>query len=128
MGQDSGLEVLQFPGGFDSQFVGQHPPGPPVSLQRLTLATCSIQTQDELPTETLMQRMPSREVLKFADKLGMPSQRQIGPNAHGECIEPLLLQSWDFSLREGFLGELGQRCSAPQRQRLTQSNGGSIRR
>jgi hypothetical protein len=64
--------------------------------------------------------MLGRKRLKFADKIGATADCQIGLDPLLEGHKMQLLQAGNRSLREWFIGEVGQRRPAPERERLTQ--------
>ena len=64
--------------------------------------------------------MLADQQLQLADELGARAKREISLDPLLEGFEPKLLEPSDLGLRPGLVGELGQRLSSPERERLPQ--------
>ncbi len=64
--------------------------------------------------------MLADERLELSDELRMPTKCEIGVEAPLERRQVQLLESPDFRLRERLIGEIGERGTAPERERLAE--------
>jgi hypothetical protein len=67
--------------------------------------------------------MLSHQPLELGEHLGVAAKRQVGLDPVLHCSEPQLLQVGDGRLRERLVGELLERRSTPQPQRVPQQDG-----
>jgi hypothetical protein len=64
--------------------------------------------------------MPRDQRLELADQLGVASERQVGVDSLVEHGEPHLREAGDLRLGKPLVGEVSERGTAPQRERLPQ--------
>ena len=127
VGEDRLLQLPERGRGLEAELLVECLPRCAIGLERLGLAAAAVQRQHELATQPLAQRMLPHERLELADQLRVPSAAQVGLDAVLEQCEPQLLEPADLRLRERLEDEIGERRSAPERQRLPQLLGGPPR-
>jgi hypothetical protein len=126
--EDCALELTQLLARLDPQLPDKRRARVPVRRQRLCLAPGAVERDHELGAQPLAQRMAVHERLERADLLCVPAQGQLRLDELLGGGEPKPLQAADLSLSEGVIGEVGQRGTAPQRERFPEQLGGALRR
>ena len=123
LGEDGGFEPAQPGPGFQAEFAGQDGAAPLVGAQCVGLPPAAVGRDDQLPPAPLPQRTRLDHRLQFGHGLGVPSQRQPGvdPVFAGKVMGLGELGRHRHRPRLG--GELGQRVTVPQRQRVLQAGG-----
>ena len=99
----------------------------PVDVERLGLAARPVEGEHQLAAETLAQRMVPDERLELRQHGGVAAERELRLEALLERGEPQLLEPRDRRLRERLVGEVGERCAAPEPERTTEQVGGALR-
>jgi hypothetical protein len=118
--EDRLLKPLERRAGFDAELVDQQRSRDPVQNQGVGLAPAPVQRQHQLRTQPLPQGMLGDQPLELGHQLGMPAQCQVCLQALLQRSQSQLLQLRDRGLRERLVGELVQRRTPPQPQRLPQ--------
>ena len=77
-----------------------------------------------MPAEALAKRVLGSERLELADELPIPAESEVDLDAQLERGKPDLLEPRDRRLGEALVGDVRERRSPPQRQRLPQPIGG----
>jgi len=121
--EDRLLKPLERRTRFDAELVDQQLSRHLVQLQGVHLAPAPVQRQHELRTQPLPQGMLGDQPLELGHQLGMPAQCQVCLDALLQRSQPQLLQLRDRGLRERLVGELVQRRTSPQSQRVPQPSG-----
>jgi len=126
--QDGALGAPQLRARFDAQLVQQQPAGRPVDRQRLRLPPAAVQGDHQLLVQPLAQGVSGGQRLQLTDQIRVPAEREIGFDTVLEDPGPQLLQPRDLRVRERFIADVGQRRTAPQRQRLPEDRRRPARR
>jgi hypothetical protein len=101
--------------------------GSAIDLEGLCLPPGAVQRKHPLRDEPFLERVPGGERLELADHVGVPPESQIGLHPLAQGGEPKLFQAVDLGLREGLVGEFGERRAAPERERRPQVRGRDVR-
>ena len=88
--------------------------------ERLGLSAGAVEREHELAVQPLSQRMHGDERLELAHELRMPPERKVGLDPLLEGRNAPFLEACDLVLCERVMGEVGERGSAPERERLEQ--------
>ena len=92
-------------------------------LQGVRLSARAVQSKHALGVQILAQGLLLDQRLQFGDHLAMAPGGEVAVDGELECVEPPLLQSAGLGRRE-WLRDIGQRSTAPERQRLPRCAGG----
>jgi hypothetical protein len=125
--QDRLFQGLQLGARLQAELVGQPAVRGAVGRQRIGLAPRSVERKHQLRPQALTQGMLEHECVQLADQLGMAAGRKLGVDARLEGGQPQGVQTGDVRLDEGLVGEVGERRSPPERERLAKQLAG-IRR
>ena len=112
--QDLALELLQGPARIETQLLCEDPSTLLVHLQRLSLASRTVQRQHVLCAQSLPERVGLDEPLQLHDKGRVPPAREVCFDTLLERREPELLQTRDLRLGEGLICELRQGWTSPE--------------
>ena len=112
------MQLAQSGAGLDAESVDERRARRLVRLERLGLAARPVQREHQLGAEVLAERMLPHERLQLADQLRVPSVREVELDPLLEAREAELLQTGDLGLGEALVGEVRERISAPQLERL----------
>src|SRR5205085_10592701 len=118
--QDRAFEQLEGFARFQPELDTQELPCLAVDLERVRLAACAIEGKHQLSAQPLPKRVFGDKRFQLADELLVAAEREVGVDAIGERGEANFLESCDLSLCKGVEGEIGERGSAPERERLEQ--------
>ena len=121
------LELLELAPGLDPELLDKHPARLGVCLERLGLAATAVQRQHQLRARALAQRVLRDERPQLADELRVEPALEVGRDALLERLEPGLLEPRDLRLAEALVSQVGERRSAPERERLAEPGRGSGR-
>jgi hypothetical protein len=117
------LQHAQRRRGLDAQLLHQLSPRRLVDLERLHLPTGPVEREHQLGTQLLPQRMLARQLFELCNQRTVQAERQICLDPPLECSQTQLLKPADHRLREGLVGEVRQRRTAPESERVTQRGG-----
>src|SRR5439155_11086613 len=123
LAQDRPLELAQRWARLDPQLIDERAAGALVGGQGFGLPTAPVQRQHQLRLQPLAQGVLRDQALEFGDEVAVMSEREVGLDSILERGETKLLQPGDRRLRKRLVGKVGERRSAPQRQRLAQLPG-----
>src|SRR5919201_335613 len=123
LAQDRLVQPAELRAGLHADLIDQQPPRLAVRLQRLGLAPAPIQREHPLAAQALTQRMQGDQRLELRDEVGVTAERQIGVDPPLQGGGALLLEPGDLGLREALVGDVGQRRTTPQPERLPQPGG-----
>jgi hypothetical protein len=123
VGEDRLVQVVQLSARLDPELLDEDLPRVTVRLQRVGLAAASIQREHPLRVQSLTPRALGGELLELADQFGVAPRSKVGIDAHLKRREMLFFSARDLRRRERCGREVGERRSAPQRQRLPQLRG-----
>ena len=84
--------------------------------QRLGLPAGAVEGEHQLRAQAFSEWMRSNERLQLTDELGVATGGEVGFGPILERHKSKLLEPRDFGLREGLVGEVGKRRSAPHPQ------------
>ncbi len=116
--EDRGSQSPQLRTGIDAELVGEYLPGLSEGVERFRLAAAPIEGKHEMRAQPFPERPSRDQRFELADHLSVMTQCEVGFDAILECRYPPLLEALDVGLSEGFVSELRERRSAPQRQCL----------
>ncbi len=106
--------------GIDAELLDEGLACSAVGGERVGLPARAVEREHELRARALAQRLGLDERLELGDELGVAAQREVGVDALLDDDGSQLLESRDLRLRERLVDEVGQRRSAPERERLAQ--------
>ena len=92
----------------------------PVHAERVGLAPAAVQREHQLGVQLLVERMVPGERLQFRQELRVLAEREPGLDEHPVGPQPQLLQTLRLLPQPGQAIEVGERPTAPQRQRVAQ--------
>ncbi len=127
LSQDCLLELSQHRRWLDSERFDKCLSRDPVDLERLRLATGSVQRAHQSPTQAFTEWMDAHEYFELRDELRVTSDGEIRFDPQLESGEMDFLQPSNFRLKAGNVHEVGQRLPAPQLERFTQQPTGPFR-
>lgn len=125
--QDRLLQTLQRPAGFDPELLHECASRLLVHLERLGLAARAVEGKHQLATQTLLQRMLRNQCLELANQVGVAAEHEIRVDALAQRAKVKLVEPADLVAGERLVGEVDERRSSPQRERLTQQKRGALR-
>ena len=120
LSQDRLLEVAKGPSGIEAEVFAKPSAAVLIGPERFRLAAGSVEREHELGSEPLAERMLGHERLELADELGVAAQLEVGVDPCLQRREPCFLEPADLGLRKRRVGEVRQRRSSPERQRLAE--------
>ena len=94
-----------------------------VHRQRLDLTAGAVQREHQLRAQPLTQRELAYQRVQLADQLLLVAEREIGVDPVLQRRQASLLEPCDLSLSERLVGEVGQRRTAPQPERVAKTSG-----
>ena len=100
---------------------------PAVGGEGLALPSASIEGEHQLTPKRLAQRVLAHELLELRDESGVPTQRELGPDAELEGLQPALVEPERLGDGEGFIGQVRQRPPAPHSECSAQRGGCPVR-
>ena len=123
LGEHGGFQPPQLRPGLQAELGGQHGAAPLVGAQRVGLPAAAVGRNDQLPPAPLPQRARRHHRLQLGRRLSVPAQGQprLDPVLGGQVVGLGEPGHGGHGPRLG--GELGQRVTPPQRQRLRQASG-----
>ncbi len=124
--EELAVEDLEVATGVDPQLVDEQPAGVLVGAQRLGLATAAVERHHELAAEPFPQRVLGDEGREGGRRAGMVSGGQARLDAVLLGRRPQLVQPADGDGGERLEGEVGQRRSPPEGQRLVEDGAGAV--
>ena len=128
VGEDALLERAQLRPGFEPELIVQAPAASAIGIERVGLASPAIEREHQLSEQPLVVGVAIDEGLELGDQLAVMAEQQVGVDAVLDRGHARLVQARDLGRREGLVGEIGQRLSAPQRERIDQDARGRPRR
>ena len=111
------LERAQLGGGLEAELV-ERAAGVAVRGERVRVAPRAVEGEDQLCLESLAVRVRCDEPLELADERRVPARGEIVVDAGFERGEPALVEPCRGRQREGLVREVGERGTAPERERL----------
>src|SRR5207244_12959065 len=114
--QDRAVDLLQLRPGLDSDVV-EPLPQIPVELERVCLATCTVERPHQQGVRPLAQRLGGHERLELGDELRV-AELELCLDSQLEKLEPQLLDVSDLLLRERVVAKILKRVAAEERERL----------
>ena len=118
--EDLLLQLLQRRAGLDAELVDELAAALLEDIERLGLTPGSIQGEHQLRPAALAVRLDPNERLELGDHLGVPPELQLDLHPLLERLRAQLLEPRDLGLGEGVVGQLGERCPAPERECLVE--------
>ncbi len=115
MDEDRCLELAQLGTGVEAELLGEHGAALLEHAQRIGLPSGAVEGQHQLGPQSLAERMVGDEHLELADEPLMMGERELHFDPLFDEGNAHLLQTSDVRLRELLVGEVRQRCAAPQR-------------
>ena len=118
LAQDRLVEAAQLRAGLDADRVHKLVARPAVGAERVGLAAAAVEGEHAQAVEVLAQRLVREQRLDLGDRLGVPPGREILLEGLLDRGEAQFLQAADLEVRERLGGDIVERRSAPQRERL----------
>ena len=112
------MELTQRRTRLDAELVAQRAPAVMERLERVGLAAGGVERAHQLAAQPLAQRVASHLRVELGHQRGVVTEREVRLDPVLERAEPLLLQPRDLRLGEVLIGEVGERGTAPHRERL----------
>ena len=124
MPQDRLLELLERRPRLEPELLHEASPRRAIHLERLRLASASVERQHAESLEPLAEGVLARQRLELAHELGRTRTREIRFDAPLERDEPKLVETSGRRVQHVTLGDVGQCVTRPFRERLPKSVGG----
>jgi hypothetical protein len=118
LAQDRLVQLAQLGPGLDADLLDQCRSRLPVGVQRLRLAPRAVQREHPLGVKPFAQRLARDQGLELAEDLAMASRRHVAFDRALGRRQVQLLEAADLGVRERLVGDIGERCPAPERERL----------
>ena len=118
MAKDRRVQLLKRRRRLDAQLLHEHPTGFLVRLERLGLPSAPIQGEHELPAGSLPERIVAHEPFELPDELRSAAKFQLGLDPLLDRGQAELLEAGRFVLGEALVGEVAERCAAPELERF----------
>jgi hypothetical protein len=118
--EDPALELLQLGARLEAELLVQRPSGPPIGVERICLASASIEGKHELAVEPLAQGMYREELLELWHELGIAALGKVGVKLVFVRRHPRLVEQRGCALRKQLAAHVREWLAAPQRKRLSQ--------
>ena len=114
--EDRPLESLELLARLQSKLLRELAAGLAVGDERLGLPSGSVERKHQLAAQPLPQGLLGYEGLELADQLAVAATSQIGLDPLLERDPAQLIETGDFGLSEGLVGEVGKRRTPPKRE------------
>src|SRR5262249_58847437 len=85
-----------------------------------------VERDHQRPVQAFAERMQRREALELADERRIAAEREVGVDPQLERGEAELFEPRDLALRKGLVGEVGERRSPPELERLSECVGPTL--
>ena len=121
------LKLAQLRARFDGQLLDQQRPPLLVGLERVRLATATVEGDHQLPAEPLAHRMLGDELLELGAHDGVTPERELGIDPVLDGLYPERLEAARLQPRERLGLQVGQGPAAPQRLGFPQQSRGPAR-
>ena len=118
--QDRRLKLPQLRTRVDADLVRELAVRVVIGVEGLRLPAGSVQREHEQTRQPLAGGMLGDQPPQVGDELRVPARGERGLHPDLDRRQPLLLEPLDVALREPLEGEVGERRSTPQRERLAQ--------
>ena len=116
--QDPTFELAKLRPRFDPELLDERPASIGVGPKRVSLAAGSIQREHELLVEPLAQRHLLHPFGQVADRLAVTSEQQLQVDASFGRRPPQLVEPGGLTTGEVHAGDVLERFTSPQRQRI----------
>ena len=116
--QDPTFEVAELGARLDPELIDERPTSIAICPKRVGLAAGPIQRQHELLVEPLAQRHPLDAVGQVADRFAVTAEPQQQVDAPFRRRPPQFLEPGDLATGEVHAGDVLERFTSPQRQRI----------
>ena len=127
MRQHGLLEPAQALARLDPELADEGVPRVLVRLQRIRLAVAAVEREHQLAAKPLAVRVLADQRLQRRDHVGVAAEGELRLDELLARGDPLLLEPGDRRLGERLVGEVGQRCAAPEREAALERRGGGGR-
>ena len=127
MAQDRAFQLLQTRVGLDPELLVEGPPGTPIRLERLCLATASVEGEHQLGPQGLAIGVCGSESLELGDERVLTPEGEVRFDPGFERSQAELLQTRDLALREGLEREVGECRSPPEGEGIAKRRRGAFR-
>ncbi len=122
--EDRHLDVAQLPTRLDAQVLDEGVARGLVRGQRVRLPTRTVERDHQLSPESLPVRVACDEGLELGD-VDVAAEGELGIDAVLDRRDACLLEARHLADRESLACEVGERCLAPQRERLAEQHRGA---
>ena len=117
MAKDLRLELPQLRAWLDPELVDEAGACILVHLESLRLPARTVEREHALPAKRLAQRVLAHERFELPDHVAVQPELELRVDALADNDEAQLLESADLGLREVVERKLGERRTAPERER-----------
>ena len=115
------MQPAQLRSRLDPDLLDQRRAGLAIGLEGLRLPTRSVEREHPLGMQVLTQRIRGDERVELADHLGVPPGREVGVDRGLRRPQPQLLEAADLGGGERLVGDVLQRVTVPERQRVARA-------
>ena len=126
LAQDCVLQFPQLRSGFHADVLDEPPARVLECLEGLGLPATAVEREHELAGEPLAGGVVHHQLAQLADEIGLPARVEVRGNARLQSGEPPLLQPRNVGLRERLEGQVGERCTSPEAEALTEDARGAL--
>lgn len=114
------LQRAELGSGLDPDLLHQRRTCPAIGLERLRLATTTVERKHQLTVQVLSKRLLLHRRLELGHHVRVPAQRQLRLHLRLEGRPAPFLKPRDLGLRERLVAQVGERRTAPEPQSLAQ--------
>jgi hypothetical protein len=118
LAQDRVVEPAQLGAGLDTDLLDEHRARVPIGVERVGLATAAVEREHPQAMQALAQRLLHDQRLELAYHLGVAPGGEVLADRLLDRPEPQLLEPADLERRERLGGDVVERRTPPQRERV----------
>ena len=118
--QNRSVQGLELGAGIDALLVDERSARVVVRAERVRLPAGAVEREHELGAQSLTQRVATDECLQLGHQVRVGLDLEIGRDPVLQHAEPQVLEPVDLVLREVLELRVGERSTAPERERLSQ--------
>ena len=124
--QDRLLQLAQLRSRLDAELADEPLARVLERVERLGLAAAAVEREHQLGGEALVRRVLRHQPAQLPDDLGVPPGGDVGLDAARQRGDPGLLEAPHVARGERRVGEVAERCAAPEPERLAQQVRGGL--
>jgi hypothetical protein len=126
LAQDPLVQLAQLDARLNADLIDEPPPRHHKGIERLGLTARPVQRKHPLGTQALAQRVLLDQPLQLAQRLLLAPRRELGVHRQLGRAQPQLVKPADLDPGERLVRDVGQRRTAPQRERLARQTVGGV--